>query len=149
MKLKWINLFLLYILVPAIITALAVKSGTGWGLFAIPAYYLGVIISTFRQWIFLPIPIIFVFWYWYTYGLSLRDYVAIFFASMVCGILLSQLSKEYHKFVNKVLPEQLTNLDYNEKVDELNRRLDKFRQEHPNEKLTPEIVEQIRTEVFF
>ena len=28
-------------------------------------------------------------------------------------------------------------------------RLEKFRKEHPNEKLTPEIVEKIRTDIFF
>ncbi|MBL0359259.1 MAG: hypothetical protein IPP72_21400 [Chitinophagaceae bacterium] len=149
MKVKWINLFLLYILVPAIITGIVVKSGAWWGLFCVLTYFIGLIISKFRQWIFLPIPLLFVFWYWYTYGFAVRDYVTMYFACLVCGILFNQISKEYYKFVSKILPEQLTNLDYNEKVDELNRRLDKYRYEHPNEKLTPEIVEKIRTDVFF
>ncbi len=146
---KLINLLLLYILVPLIIAGIVVKTGDGWLLFGILAFYTGIVISKFRQWIFLPIPLIFVFWYWYTYGLAIRDYVFIFFGCFICGIILNELSKEYYKFVNKVLPEQLNNLDYNEKVDELNRRLEKFRQDHPSDKLTPEIVEQIRTEVFF
>lgn len=149
MKLKWINLFLLYILIPVITIIASLKSGIGWYLFAIPVYYIGVVISTFKQWIFLPIPIIFVFWYWFTYGLSVMDFVSIYFVAFAAGIVLSQLKKEYDKFVNKVLPEQLSNLDYNEKVEELNRRLQKFRNDHPNEKVTPEIVEKIRTEVFF
>ncbi len=149
MKVKWINLFLLYILVPVIITVLTFNSGSWWGLIAIPVYFLGIIISRFHQWIYLPIPVIFVFWYWYTYGLSLRDYVAMYFGAMVLGIILSEAGKQYDRFVNKILPEQLTNIDYNEKVDELNRRLEAYRAAHPNEKLTPEIVEKIRTEVFF
>lgn len=62
---------------------------------------------------------------------------------------MSEIGKEYNKFVNKVLPEQMDNIEYNEKVDELNRRLEKYRREHPSEKLTPEIVEKIRAEVFF
>jgi hypothetical protein len=149
MKLKWINLFTLYILIPVIIILASLKSGIGWYLFAIPVYYIGVIIAKFKQWIFMPIPLIFVFWYWYTYGLSVMDFVSIYFVAFVAGIVLCQLKKEYDKFVNKILPEQLNNLDYNEKVEELNRRIIKYRNDHPNEKLTPEIVEQIRTEVFF
>lgn len=149
MKLKWINFFLLYILVPAVITGITIKSGAWWGFFGVLIYFVGLIISKFRQWIFLPIPLLFVCWYWYTYGPALRDYVTMFFACLIAGVALNQLSKEYFKFVNKVLPEQLTNLEYNEKVEELNRRLEQFRTDHPNEKLTPEIVEKIRTDIFF
>jgi dsRNA-specific ribonuclease len=89
------------------------------------------------------------FWYWYTYGMGLTDYVTIYTGCLLAGVLVSEASRQYHKFVNKVLPEQITNIEYNEKVEELNRRLDKYRKEHPNEKLTPEIVERIRTDVFF
>ncbi len=149
MKFKWINFLLLYILVPAIIVWFAVHSGRWWCLFGVVTYFTGVIISKFRQWIFLPIPLFFTLWYWYTYGPSPYDYVTIFFACLLCGALLNEISKGYHRFVNKVLPEQVNNFEYNEKVDELNRRLEQFRREHPNEKLTPEIVEKIRTEIFF
>jgi hypothetical protein len=34
-------------------------------------------------------------------------------------------------------------------VEELNRRIDKYRSEHPNEKMTQETIEKIRTDVFF
>lgn len=62
---------------------------------------------------------------------------------------MSEARKQYNRFMQKVLPEQMNNIEYNEKVDELNRRLERYRKEHPNEKLTPDIVEKIRTEVFF
>lgn len=150
MKFKWINFFLLYILVPAIVIPyLTTKSGNWFGLFGILLYFIGLLIAKFKQWVFLPIPLLFCFWYWYTYGFSPRDYVYIYLACMLCGLLFGQVSIEYYKYVNKVLPEQLNNFEYNAKIEELNIRLEKFRKEHPNEKLTPEIVEKIRTDIFF
>lgn len=146
---RLINFLFLYVLVPVIIIWLAINSGNWYSFFALAFYGAGVIISQFRQWIFLPIPLLFTLWYWYTYGLGPSDYVFIFTAALLAGIGLSEGSKQYRKFMYKVLPEQMNNIEYDEKVDELNRRLDRFRKEHPNEKLTPEIVEKIRTEVFF
>jgi uncharacterized membrane-anchored protein YitT (DUF2179 family) len=135
--------------VPAIISWLTVQSGSWWGFFGIGFYFVGLIISTFRQWIFLPIPILFCLWYWYTYGFSVHDYVSTFFACIITGVVLNEISKQYYKFVDKILPEQINNIEYNEKVDELNKRLEKYRLEHPSEKLTPDVVEKIRAEVFF
>lgn len=146
---RLINFLFLYILFPAVIVLLSVRSGNWYGLFGLILYAVGVIISKFKLWIFLPIPLLFTFWYWYTYGMGPTDYVAIYTGCLLAGVLISEASRQYHKFVSKVLPEQITNIEYNEKVEELNRRLEKYRQEHPNEKLTPEIVEKIRTDVFF
>ncbi len=125
------------------------KSAQWYGFFGLLLYALGLIISKTKQWIFFPIPLIFAFWYWYTYGLGPFDYVSIFTGCFIAGMAFSEISKYYYRFVHKVLPEQMSNVEYNEKVDELNRRIKIFRKEHPNEKLTPEIVEKIRTEVFF
>lgn len=146
---KLINFLLLYILVPVVIVLLCFRSGNWYGLFGILVYAAGVIISQFRQWVFLPIPLIFSFWYWYTYGMGPTDYVFIFTVCFLAGVGISQASKQYSKFVNKVLPEQISNIEYDEKVAELNRRIANYRLEHPSEKLTPEIVEKIRTDVFF
>src|SRR3954462_2097381 len=124
MKPKWIDLLLLYILVPGIIIPLFVLKTGGWfGLFGILFYFSGLVISRFKQWIFLPIPLLFCLWYWYTYGFSLTDYVALYFAFMACGITLYELKKWYVAFVNKVLPEQITNLEYDSKIEELNRQI--------------------------
>lgn len=146
---RLINFLFLYILIPAVIIWLTVKSGSWYGAFGIIFYVAGVIISQFRLWIFLPIPLIFTFWYWYTYSLGPTDYVFIYTASLLAGVGMSEARKQYNRFMQKVLPEQMNNIEYNEKVDELNRRLERYRKEHPNEKLTPDIVEKIRTEVFF
>jgi hypothetical protein len=146
---RLINFFFLVFLVPAIIIWLSIRSGSWYGLFALAFYAIGVIISQFRLWIFLPIPLLFTFWYWYTYGIGPTDYVFGFTLALLAGVGISEASKHYKRFMQKVLPEQMNNIEYNEKVEELNRRLDAFRKDHPNEKLTPEIVEKIRTDVFF
>lgn len=65
------------------------------------------------------------------------------------GVFLNELKRYYDRFVSKILPEQLHNMDYDSKVEELNNRLDQYRKNHPNEKITQEIVEKIRTDVFF
>ena len=147
---KWINYFLLYIMVPAIIIPLFVLKTDRWfALFGILFYFTGLLISKFRQWIFLPIPLLFCFWYWYTYGVSLIDYVTIFFACLVCGVVFFEITIYVYRFVNKVLPEQLHNLDYNSKIEELNRQIEKYKKEHPGQKVTQDVVEKIRTDIFF
>lgn len=146
---RLINFLFLYVLVPVIIVWLTIKTGSWYGFFALAFYAAGLVISQFRLWIFLPIPLLFTFWYWYTYGLAPTDYVFGYTAALLAGVGISEITRQWQRFMNKVLPEQMNNLEYNEKVDELNRRLEKFRKEHPNEKLTPEIVEKIRTDVFF
>jgi len=150
MKSKLVLFFLLYILVPLIIIPyLTIKTGNWFWLFGILLYFMGLIISKFKQWIFLPIPLFFCFWYWYTYGFGLHDYVTIYLGCLLMGVILHEAKREYERFFNKVLPEQLHNMDYDAKVEELNRRLDLYRKKHPGEKITQEIVEKIRTEVFF
>ena len=150
MKFKLLPFFLLYVLVPfLVIPVLSVKSGSLYGFFGIVFYFSGLVISRYKQWIFLPIPIVFCFWYWYTYGFGLRDYVSIFFACLVAGIIIQQLFIEIYKYVSKVLPEQESNLEYNEKLEEMNRQIANFKKAHPNEKITQELIEKIRTEVFF
>jgi len=150
MKLKLVDFFLLYILIPVIILPLfVIKTDRWFALFGILFYFVGLVISKFKQWIFLPIPILFCVWYWYTYGFSLTDYVVVYFACIVCGVLFGEAEKSYYKFVNKILPEQLNNLDYDSKIEELNWRIERYKKEHPGQKVTQEIVEKIRTEIFF
>jgi hypothetical protein len=47
------------------------------------------------------------------------------------------------------LPEQLNNIEYDAKVAELERRLEEYRQKNPGQNITQDVVEKIRTEVFF
>lgn len=150
MKSKLLIFFVLYVLVPLVLIPLyCYKAGNWYLLFGVPLYYAGFIISKYHQWIFLPIPLIFAAWYWFTFGFSLTNYVTFYFVALMAGIGLSEGDKLYQQFVHKILPEQMTNMDYDQKVEELERRIDQFRKQHPGEKVTHELVEKIRTEVFF
>ena len=150
MKAKLIHFLLIYILVPILIIPLFVfKTGKWFALFGILFYFTGLIISRFKQWIFLPIPLFFCFWYWYTYGFSLTDYVAFYFACLVSGTVFYEVKESYYKFVYKILPEQMNNLEYDSKIEELNRRIEKYKKDHPGQNVTQDIVEKIKTEIFF
>ena len=150
MKFKLIYFFLLYILVPGIVIPLfVVKTDRWFALFGILFYIMGLIISQFKQWILLPIPLLFCLWYWYTYGFSSADYVTFYFACLIAGVALNEMKKSYDRFVNKILPEQMNNLDYNSKIDELNRQIEEYKRQHPGQKITQDVVEKIRTEIFF
>ena len=140
----------LYVFIPIIIIpALCIKFGNWYGLFAIGFYYIGLMLAKYKQSIFLPIPIVFCMWYWYTYGFSPFDFVFGFFASLLCGYTIFKVYVEYNKFVNKTLPEKMQNNDYDEKLQEMNNRIEKYRNEHPNNKVTQDVIDKIKTEVFF
>jgi hypothetical protein len=150
MKFNWLAFFLLYILVPVILIPLyCIKSGNWYGLFGLIFYFAGLVISQFKQWIFLPIPILFCGWYWFTYGFTPTNFVSLFFLCLMAGVALSEASLWYQSFVHKILPEQLNNIEYDAKVAELERRLEEYRQKNPGQNITQDVVEKIRTEVFF
>jgi hypothetical protein len=140
----------LYILVPILIVPfLSLKFGNVYGLFGSLFYYVGLIIARFKHWIFLPIPIIFCVWYWFTYGFGIRDYVTIYFVCMMAAVLFQQICSEIDKLVNKVLPEQEQNLDYDNKIEKMNQQIALYKKEHPFEKITQDVIEKIRTDIFF
>ena len=142
--------FFQFILIPVIIIPyLTLKSGSYFGFFGIAFYFAGFMIAKFKQTIFLPIPIIFCLWYWYTYNFGIRDYVTIYFVCMTVGILFQNAFYKYNTYVNKILPEVKTNMEYNEKIETMNARIASFKKNNPAEKVTYEIIEQIRTEIFF
>ena len=150
MKMRPVIFVFQYILIPVIIIPfLSLTSGNMLGLFGILFYTAGFIIARFKQWIFIPIPIIFCFWYWYTYGFGTRDYVTIYFVCMCAGICIEYAFYEYNKYVTKVLPEVKTNEEYNAKIDVMNARIAAYKKNHPSEKVTQEVIEKIRTEIFF
>jgi hypothetical protein len=147
---RFATILFLYILVPIIIIPyLSFKFGNLFGLFGILFYYMGLIIARFRHWIFLPIPIIFCLWYWFTYGFGIRDYVTIYFVCMMVAVLFQQIDTEINKLIFKILPEQEQNLDYDNKIEEMNQQIALYKKEHPSEKITQEVIEKIRTEIFF
>ncbi|HMO60548.1 MAG TPA: hypothetical protein PKC39_04060 [Ferruginibacter sp.] len=150
MKFKTLSIFIIYLLIPLVFIPLtAVKTGNYFLLFGIAFYYIGVVIAQYRQWIFFPVPVFFCLWYWYTYGFGLRDYVTIYFAWMAAGAGLYSASQFYKSYLYKVLPEAEENIAYNEKLAEMERRIETFRKNHPGEKVTQEVIDKIKTEVFF
>ncbi len=147
---KVLQIFLVYVLIPlVIIPLLAIKTGNYFGLFGIACFYIGLIVVKYRQWIFFPIPLFFCFWYWYTYGFVLNDYVTIYFGWLMCGIGVYLLKLLYDRYVHSVLPETEENLAYNEKLERMEKMIAQYQREHPDEKITQELIDKIKTEVFF
>ena len=150
MKPKIISFILLYVLIPLIIIPyLSVKSGNLFWLFGIGFYYIGLLIAKTKHFIFFPIPLLFCFWYWYTYGFALQDYVTIYFGCIVCGMVVWILNEANHKYVHGILPESEQNSAYNDKLTQMEERIEEYKADHPKEKITQEIIEKIKTDIFF
>lgn len=147
---KIIQFVLVYIFIPLLIIPVLCAKFNNWtGLWAIPFYFVGLFIGKFKLNIFLPIPIAFCLWYWYTYSFTPFDYVFGFFVSLIAGYTIYVLNIEYNRFVHKVLPEQELNDAYDEKLQEMYRRIDVYKSQHPGTKVTQDVIEKIKTEVFF
>ena len=140
----------LYILVPLLIVPyLSFKYGNVYGLLGSLFYYVGLIIAKFKLWIFLPIPIVFCLWYWFTYGFGIKDYVTIYFVCMMAAVFFQQILAQINKLVTKVLPEEEQNYDYDNKIEKMNQEIALYRKNHPLEKITHDVIEKIRTDIFF
>jgi hypothetical protein len=68
---------------------------------------------------------------------------------MMAAVLFQQICSEIDKLVNKVLPEQEQNLDYDNKIEKMNQQIALYKKEHPFEKITQDVIEKIRTDIFF
>jgi hypothetical protein len=52
-------------------------------------------------------------------------------------------------YIYRIMPEEEINESYNEKVRILERRIEEYRQHHPGEKVTQELIDKFKTEIFF
>lgn len=139
-----------YIIFPLVFVPYVASKAANWFyLFGIVCYYTGVFLVAIRQKIIFMIPVIFCFWFWYTYGFSIHDFVFFLLACMAAGAFFYQLSENAERFTNRTLPENREALDYDLKMEEMNAKVEKYKQLHPNVKITPEIMDVIRNEVFF
>jgi hypothetical protein len=139
-----------YIVFPLVtIPYLASRQANWFYLFGIACYYTGVFLMAIKQKIIFMIPVIFCFWFWYTYGFSIHDFVFFLLACMAAGAFFYQLSADAEKFTHRTLPESKEMQDYDLKIEEMNTRVEQYKQKHPDVKITPEIMEVIRNEVFF
>jgi hypothetical protein len=68
---------------------------------------------------------------------------------MMAAVLFQEIFVEIEKLINKVLPEQEQNLDYDKKIEQMNQQIAHYKKEHPLEKITQDVIEKIRTDVFF
>jgi threonine synthase len=139
-----------YIVFPLVVIPLVAHRFANWYyLLGIISYYLGVILVAVKQKIFFMIPVIFCGWFWYTYGFSLHDYVFFMVTCMAGGALFYQFALEVEKFITRTLPENRQTEEFDLKIEEMNEKVHQYKQLHPKEKITPEILDRIRNEVFF
>ncbi len=139
-----------YIIFPLIyVPFIASKAANWFYLFGIVCYYLGIFLVAIRQKIIFMIPIIFCCWFWYTYGFSIHDFVFFLLGCMAAGATFYQLSVEVGKFTHRTLPENKEALDYDLKIEEMNIRLEQYKQQHSEVTITPEIMDRIKNDVFF
>jgi len=150
MKLLLRAAFVLYLVFPLIIIPyIAHKEQDWYYLIGIACYYAGILMAVLNQKIFFPIPLIFSLWFWYTYGFSLHQYVTVFFASLAAGLLFNTVVRELDKFINRKIPEKQQMIEYEDKIQEMNARLEQYKKDHPGKKITMDVIEEIKKEVFF
>lgn len=139
-----------YVLIPLIvIPLLCLKYNNPYGLFASLLYYLGLILASTGLSIFLPVPLIFSLWYWYTYGFNPFDYVFGFLTSLLLGYFMYKIKVYFEGYIQQVLPEEDVNEAYNRKLQLLEKRIEEHRRQHPGEKVTQELIDRFKTEIFF
>jgi len=142
-------LFFIIVLPLIIIPYLANRSHDWLILLGIPFYFTGYTIAAIRQKTIYFIPFFLCIWFWYTYGFSLFHNVTFFFLCITAGLLLYQIRMAIEKFVDRTIPELEQNMDYNLKLEEMNLKLDQYKKDHPGEKITPEIIDDIKKDIFF
>ena len=143
-------LILIYMLLPLlIIPYIAYKEDNWYILFGIAFYYMGVFLVAIKQMIYLSIPVLFCIWFWYTFGFSIYDYVTSLFLCMTGGVIFYQIRVELDKLITRTIPQKRQDKEYDSKIDEMYSKLEKYKKEHPNEKLNQEIIDNIKMEIFF
>lgn len=139
-----------YIVFPLVVVPyMATKASNWYYLFGIACYYLGVMLMAVKQKIIFMIPFIFCCWFWYTYGFGLHDYVFFLFICMASGALFYQLAKNAERFTKRTLPENMETDEYDLKIEEMDQKVEAYKKAYPSIKITPEIIDVIRNEVFF
>ena len=150
MKMKYIFFFLVYLLVPIVLIPLLwIKFHNPIILIGSVFYYIGVLLAYFQLSIILPVPILFSMWYWYTYGLSIRDYVTGFLTCILLGYFLVLLEGWVDRLLNNVLPGHEQEDVYNEKLKLYNAKVQEYMQAHSGEKISQEILDKIKADIFF
>ena len=142
--------FFLIIVGPLLVIPYIANKTHSWlMLLGLPFYFTGYFLAAIKQKTLYFIPLFLCFWFWYTYGFSLFHNVTFFFLCITAGLILYYIRMELEKFVDRTIPELEQNREYNLKIEEMNLKLEQFKIEHPNEKLTEEIIDNIKKDIFF
>ena len=139
-----------YIIFPLVfVPYVAAQSANWFYLLGILCYYTGVFLVAIKQKIIFMIPLIFCFWFWYTYDFSIHDFSFFLLACMGVGGFFYQLSIDTKKFTHRTIPENKEAYDYDTKIEQMYAKLDQHKQLNPHIKITPEIMDVIKNEIFF
>jgi hypothetical protein len=149
MKLKTIIYLSLLTVIPVLIALAAIKTGNSLLYIAVGCYYAGFVMARLHLLIFLPIPLFFCLWFWYVYGFSPSHIISVCTFALLAGVIVCRAYAAFMAYVRKVLPEEELNDEYNAKIAIMNKKIEEYQRNHPNEKITHELVEKIRTDVFF
>ena len=68
---------------------------------------------------------------------------------LLTGATFYLLAEKLDKFIKKTIPENNEALEYELKMQEVENKIEQFRQANPTIKITQEIMERIRNQVFF
>lgn len=132
-----------------LIPYLAYRSQDWLILLGLPFYFAGYTIAAIKQKTIYFIPVFLCIWFWYTYGFSLFHNVTFFFLCLTAGLVLYLVRKELERYIDRTIPEIEQNRDYNLKLEKMNLKLEQFKTDNPGRKITPEIIEDIKKDIFF
>lgn len=139
-----------YIIFPFVVVPLIAHQAANWYyLLGIVFYFISIFLVAVKQKIIFLIPVFFYCWFWSTYGFGVETYV---FFSLMClftAALFYLLTQQVEKFISKTIPDKAENLEYELKMQKVDDKVEQFRNANPTTKITLEIMERIRNEVFF
>ena len=143
-------LTVLYIIFPLIVVpVIALKASNWYYLIGIVLYYISIYLVAIKQKIIFLIPAFFYIWFWNTFGFGIMTYAFFSLMCLLTGAIFYLLIEKVDKFINKTLPENKEALEYELKMQEVEKKIEQFRQSNPTTKITQELMERIRNQVFF
>ena len=143
-------LTVLYIIFPLIVVpVIALKASNWYYLIGIVLYYISIYLVAIKQKIIFLIPAFFYIWFWNTFGFGIMTYAFFSLMCLLTGAMFYLLIEKVDKFINKTLPENKEALEYELKMQEVEKKIEQFRQSNPTTKITQELMERIRNQVFF
>ena len=148
MKAMKIFFVFLYTTAPLIVLPyLAYKEDNWYILFGIAFSYLGVALAAYKPSIFYIFTLVCIGG-WVRGGFNIHQYFTLFFFCMLGGFIFFKIADEYDNLGDKKAnPEKLEEFGRIEK--DINVALSQYKEDHPNEEITPEKIEEIKNRIFY